>query len=99
MDAALAELVMAADMIEMGVAGNADEGALADQRHMVTQAEMAEAGVDEQISVAAAHMPDVATVEGFDPRLVNQCDAVAEAERLVPVGRGHGAAHGVTSTE
>jgi hypothetical protein len=32
MDAALAELVMAADMVEMGGAGDTNEGTLADQR-------------------------------------------------------------------
>ena len=71
MDAALAELVMAADMVEMGGAGDTNEGTLADQRHMVAQAEMAEASVDEQVAIAAVHMPDVAAVEGLDSRLVD----------------------------
>jgi hypothetical protein len=71
MDAALAELVMAADMVEMGGAGDTNEGTLADQRHMVAQAEMAEASVDEQVAIAAVDMPDVAAVEGLDSRLVD----------------------------
>ncbi len=70
MDAALAELVMAADMVEMGVAGDPNEGTLAEQRHMVAQAEIAKASVDEQVAIAAVHMPDVAAVEGLDSRLV-----------------------------
>jgi hypothetical protein len=55
----------------MGGAGDTNEGTLADQRHMVAQAEMAEASVDEQVAIAAVHMPDVAAVEGLDSRLVD----------------------------
>jgi hypothetical protein len=99
-DATLAKLVVAADMVEMGVARDTDEGALLDERHMLAQAEMAEAGVDEQIPVAAADVPDVAAEEGFDPRLVDQRHAVGETYHLVPVGRGYGVGgQGVTSTE
>ena len=68
MDAALAELVMAADMVEMGGAGDTNEGTLADQRHMVAQAEMAEASVDEQVAIAAVHMPDIAAHQRHDVR-------------------------------
>jgi hypothetical protein len=38
---------------------------------MVAQAEMAEASVDEQVAIAAVHMPVVAAVEGLDSRLVD----------------------------
>ena len=43
MDRAMAELVVAADVIEMGVARDTGNVTLGDQRHVPAQAEMAEA--------------------------------------------------------
>ena len=87
MHAQCAEFMVAADVVEMGVARNAGERALGDQRHMGAQAEMAEARIEQQVAVAPAHMPHVAAVEGLDPRFVDQRHAIGEADRLVPLGR------------
>ena len=45
--AALREFVVAADMIEMRVAGDADKLALRHQRHVATKAEMAKPGIEQ----------------------------------------------------
>lgn len=84
--------MMAADVVEMRVAGDAGQRPLRHQRHVGPEREMPEARVKQQIAVAPAHMPHVAAVEGLDPRLVNECDAVAHAEGLVPFGGSN--AHG-----
>ena len=84
-DAAVGKLVVAADMVEMRVARDADERPSGHQGHVTTQAEVAEAAVEQQIAVAAAHVPHVAAEERLDPRLVDQRDVVRHADRLVPV--------------
>ena len=65
MHAAIREFVVAADMIEMGVAGDADYLLFGDQRHMPAQADMAEPGVEQQVAVASPDVPDVAAEEGL----------------------------------
>jgi hypothetical protein len=43
MHAAIGEFMVAADMVEMGVARDAEDGAAGENRHMAPQADMAEA--------------------------------------------------------
>src|SRR5437868_5734287 len=85
MHATLREFMVAADMVEMRVAGDAGEIALAHQRHVAFQAEMAKTGVEQQIAITAAHMPHVAAEEWLYPRLVDERDVVAHADGFVPV--------------
>ena len=65
------------------------ERTLGDQRHVAAQAEMAEAGVEEQVAVAPAHVPDVAAEERLDPGLMDQRHAVGHADRLVPLAAAY----------
>ena len=51
---------------------------------------MSEPAVEQQVAVAAADMPDVAAIEGLDPRFMDQRHAVAETDGFVPVLRGNG---------
>ncbi len=98
MHAAVRKFVMAADMVEMRVAGHANELSLRHQRDVAPQAEMAEAGVEQKIAIAAAHMPDVAAEERLDPWLVDQRHAIAHTDGFIPVRcvdnrkRAHGSA-------
>ena len=55
---------------------------------------MAEPAVEQQVAVAAAHMPDVAAEERLDPRLVDQRDVVRHADGLVPAPRLDDRKHG-----
>ena len=97
MHGAVAELMVAADVVEMGVARDTGNVTFGDQRHVPAQAEMAEAGIEQQVAVAASHMPDVAAEEGLDPRLVDQSHAIGEAQRFIPFGRADAEVHGVQS--
>ncbi len=84
--AAVGEFVMAADMVEMRVAGDADELSLASPAARgACRLKWPRPGVEQEVAVAAAHMPDVAAEERLDPRLVDQRHAVAHADGLVPV--------------
>src|SRR5262249_23110904 len=58
--------------------------AAAQQRYLFAQADHAHAGIDQQVAIAAAHMPDVAAVVVLDMRLVDPGDAVADGAALVP---------------
>ncbi len=97
MHGAVLELVVAADVVEMGVAGNRQQWPLGNQRHLAAEADMAKSAVEQQIAIAAAHVPDVAAEERLDPRLVDQRHVVGKADRLVPVGWGDGVGHGAGS--
>ncbi len=66
MDRAAFEFVVAADMVEMRVAGDGNQFALGDQRHPLAQRHDAHAAIDQHVSVAAPHMPDIAAVELLD---------------------------------
>src|SRR5262245_25557728 len=94
-DTAVVAFVMTADVVEMGMARDTDDRATGHQRDVAPQADVAEAGVEQEVAVAAAHMPHVAAVEGLDPWLVDERDIVAHADGLVPVagidkvGRSH----------
>ena len=76
--------MMAADVIEMRVAGNAGEWPSGDERHMSAQADMAEPGIEQKVPVPPPHMPHVAAVERLDPRLMDQRHAIGEGYRLIP---------------
>jgi hypothetical protein len=82
--AAVRKFVVTTDMVEMRVAGDANELPLAHQ-HVMPEAEMAKPGVEEKITLAAAHVPDVAAEERLDPRLMDQRHTVAHTDGLVPV--------------
>ena len=83
---------MAADMVEMAVAGDGDQRPLPEHSDLAAQADHAHARIEQQITVATAHMPDVAALERLDLRLVVQGDAVREAPRFEPAC-GSGDAH------
>ena len=82
---AVGKFVVATDVIEMGMAGDAGEFPIGDKFHMGCEAEVAEARIEEKIAITAADMPHVAAVEGLDPGLVDQRYIVAHADCFVPV--------------
>lgn len=88
---AIRELVMAADMVEMGVTGDRHQGPLTDQPRMIAQADNAHAAVDQQISVATPDMPDIAAKERLDVGFPDQGNPVVKPSRLVPLIAGYGA--------
>ena len=69
---------MAGDVVEMRVAGHGDQRPLGHERDVLAQADHAPAGIDQQVAVAAAQMPEVAAVEFLDVRLVDPGDAVGD---------------------
>src|SRR5262245_50816661 len=54
---------------------------------MCLQTEMAETGIEQEIAVAPAHMPHVATEEWFNPGFVDECDVIAEPDGFIPFMR------------
>ena len=84
-DQALFELVHAAGVIEM-VVGRAGQQRLVDQiARRLLEARQAERGVDQQVAVAAAHMPDVAADQRVDVRFVDQRDVVVDPLAMKPL--------------
>lgn len=57
------------------------------------QAEMAESGIEQDVTVPPAHMPHVAAVEWLDPRLVDERHAKGEGDCLVPLMRADAEFH------
>ena len=78
------ELMMPADVIEMRVGRHRQHGLLQQMARRFAQAHHAHAGVDDQIALAAAHMPDIAAHERHDMRLPQQGDIVIDAADLEP---------------
>ena len=85
-DPALGELVVPAHVVEMGVAGDGDQLLLGDQRNVRAQADDTPAGIDQQVAVAAAQVPEIAAVEFLDVGLVDPGDAVVQATDAEPGG-------------
>jgi hypothetical protein len=77
--------MMAADMVEMRVAGDANKRPLANERHMFTQAHMPKPRIEQQIAVPSPDMPHVATEKWLDPRLVDKRYVIRHADGLVPL--------------
>ena len=91
-DQALLELEVRAHVIEMAVARHAENRLFAEQGDVLAQGRHAHPGIEQQIPVAAAHVPDVAAYVGIDVRFPDQGHVVAEAPRPVPGlrdGLGH----------
>ena len=84
-DTTVGELVVATDVIEVGVAGDTGDFSFGHQTDVSAEAEMAEARIEEKIAITAPDMPHVASVERLDPGLVDERHIVAQAERFVPV--------------
>src|SRR5215210_9472969 len=77
--------MVAADMIEMRVAGDTDDWFFGQQRHLSPQAHMAEPGVKKEIPVSPPHVPHVAAGKGLYPGLVDKRYAIPHADGLVPL--------------
>ncbi|MDT4854281.1 hypothetical protein FQZ97_885750 [compost metagenome] len=93
MHQALGEFVVAGDMVEMGMAGHRQQGAPGEPGQLLAQADKARTGVDQQVLVAALHVPEVAAVEGPHVGLADQADAVVavfDFEPLVAADDFHG---------
>src|SRR3990167_1060158 len=82
---AFGELVMAGDMVEVGMTGHRQQWPLGEPGQLLAQADQAGAGVDQGITVTALYMPEVAAVEGSDIGLVDQADAVMAMLHLKPL--------------
>jgi hypothetical protein len=83
----LGEFVMAADMVEMRVAGDRETALFGHQRHMAAQADHPHPGIDQHVAVAAPHVPDVAAVEFLDERFADIGHVVADPACLIPGSR------------
>ena len=95
MTEALLEFVVAAPVVEMTVGGQAHDGALAQLGDLGAQGAHAHAGVDQEVAVAAADVPDVAADELVDVGLEDEGDVVAQVGDLEPaVGDFEGGVHG-----
>src|SRR3990167_3319099 len=81
---AFGELVMAGDMVEVGVTGHRQQWPLGEPGQLLAQADQAGAGVDQYVPVTSSHMPQVAAVEGPYIGLVDQCDAILQVTHLEP---------------
>ncbi len=56
----------------------------ADQFHVLAQAEMAKARIEQKIAVASPDMPHVAAEEGLDPGFVDQRHIIGHADGFIP---------------
>ena len=91
MDETVVELAMSADMVLMGMGGNGQQGFLEETARGFSEACHTHAGIDQQIAVAPADMPDVAAHERHDMRLPQQGDIVVDAADVEPaIGNLHG---------
>ena len=84
MHQAIVELMVAAHMIGVGMGGDGRDRLVDQRRDGFPQAHDAHAGVDQQVPVAAAQMPDIAAHERDDMGLPQQGDVVADAASLEP---------------
>lgn len=67
--------MMSTDMVEVCVAGYREQTALADQRNLFAQTDHTHTGIDQQVPIAAAYMPDIAAIKRFDMGFENMRDA------------------------
>ena len=88
--------LVAADVIEMGVACHRDQLALGNKRHPLTKRNDTHATVDKHVTIAAAHMPYVAAIEFLDMRLADIGHIVVKTADTVPVLRAHARFHHVS---
>ena len=95
-DQPFVEFVVAAHMVEVAVAGDAEQRLLGHQRHLLLEAQHAHAGIEQQVPVAPADVPHVAAHVGVHVGLPDQGDVVADAPRLEPA-LCHGQSHGCLS--
>ena len=79
------KFVMAADVIEMTVAGNGRQRLFSHQRYMFPQADNPHTAIDKRIPVATADMPDIAAIKGLDMGLVNQGYVIPDFLNPIPV--------------
>jgi len=98
MHEASVELMMAADVIDMGVGGDGGGWAVQDVAGELAKAGDAHAGVDNEIAVAPAHMPDVAAKQGGNVRLPDVRYAIRERAALEPL-LSHPERHDLPSTD
>lgn len=96
MDRTAFELVVAADVIEMGVACHRDQLTLGDKRDPFTKRDDAHATVNKHVAIAPTHMPDVAAVKFLDMRLADIGHVIVETPDAVPVLRAHALFHHVS---
>ena len=90
------KLIMAADVIEMRVAGDRNQFAFRHQRNVLTEADHAHTTVEQHIPIAPAHVKHVAAVKLFDERLIDKGHAILQGAHTVPVF-GAGTVHGSVS--
>lgn len=80
----IVELVMASDVIAVPVRCDRRDGLVEQVGHGVDEAGHTHAGVDDEVPVAASHMPDVATHQLDDVRLPQQRDTAGDRAAFEP---------------
>ena len=79
------ELVMAADVIVVAVRRDGGDRLVDEIRQLVGQAHQTHPGVDDQIAIAAADVPDVAAHQRDDVRFPQQGDRIVDRGPIEPV--------------
>src|ERR1700692_902414 len=95
---ALAELMMISDVIEVRVAGNGEQRFAAEPGELFHETDDTGTRVEQEVSISATHVPDVASIKDADVGLVNMGHAARVRCTCVPllgverrVRAGHGA--------
>jgi hypothetical protein len=83
-DDALLELEQAADMVIVGVGGDHHERLVEQRTRRLLEAHDAEAAVDQQVAVRAAHVPDVAAEQGIHVGLPDPRNVLVHAGEFEP---------------
>ena len=93
MHRALTELMVRADMVEVGVRGDSEQGALGHAPDLLAETRETRTRIDEEVPIPSLDEADVAAVERNDVRLLDVRDPVVEGPHLVPVLRSFDAHH------
>ena len=88
------EFVMAADVVVVAVRGDCGDRLVEQVGHLLGEAHHAHSGVDDQVAVAALHVPDVAAHERNHVRFPQQRDAVVDGGTIEPAVRDRQRSHG-----
>ena len=84
---AFIEFVVAADVVKVGVRGECKHRPFRQRRHRITQGHHAQAGIDQQVAITTAYVPDVTAQIGADMGFGDQGDVIGAGDGLVPAIR------------
>ena len=96
MTEAIGKLLVTAAVVEMAVAGHADDGLVVEKRELFSQRAQAQPGIEQQVPIAPSQKPDIAEDIRADVMLPDQRDVIAQGLVAEP-GLGDRQRHGGTS--